>query len=145
MTNELTMRPARTDDASDLVRFWSRAGENDSRPADTEDAVLRLLDRDPEALVVAERAGRIVGSLIVGWDGWRFHLYRLAVDPAERRSGVARALIASAEQRAREVGAGRIDAMVLEGNRHGAAFWAAAGFRPQDEWRRWVRTAPYEG
>ncbi|WP_370615938.1 GNAT family N-acetyltransferase [Mumia qirimensis] len=140
----MTIRPARADEAAALVDFWGRAGENEARPADTEDAVRRLVARDPESLVVAERDGRIVGSLIVGWDGWRFHLYRLAVDPGARRSGVARALIAHAEERARDVGAGRIDAMVLEANGQGASFWEASGFRPQDEWRRWVRTGPYE-
>ncbi|WP_167005239.1 GNAT family N-acetyltransferase [Mumia sp. ZJ430] len=140
-----TIRPARADEAAALIAFWARAGENDARPADTEGAIRRLLERDADALVVAEWDERIVGSLIVGWDGWRFHLYRLAVGPEVRRSGVAHRLIAYAEKRARQVGAGRIDAMVLEGNEQGAAFWDAAGFRPQGEWRRWIRTAPYEG
>ena len=35
----------------------------------------------------------IVGSVIAGWDGWRCHLYRLAVAPARRREGIGRALL----------------------------------------------------
>ncbi|KAA1422429.1 GNAT family N-acetyltransferase [Mumia zhuanghuii] len=135
---DLSIRPARQHEATALIAFWEAAGENDARPVDTEDAVRRLMARDAEALVVAERAEEIVGSLIVGWDGWRFHLYRLAVGPEARRSGVARRLVAHAQERAREVGAGRIDAMVLEGNALGAAFWESCGFHVQEDWRRWV-------
>ncbi len=43
---------------------------------------------------------RVVGTLIVGWDGWRCHLYRLAVDRTVRRSGIAGTLVAEARRRA---------------------------------------------
>ncbi|MBM7518404.1 hypothetical protein [Nocardioides nitrophenolicus] len=44
------------------------------------------------------------------------------------------------------LGAGRIDAMVLQHNDLGQTIWRAAGYRRQDEWRRWVREqAPTAG
>jgi hypothetical protein len=44
-----------------------------------------LLSRDPEALLIARGGGEVIGSLIVGWDGWRGSFYRLAVHQSWRR------------------------------------------------------------
>ena len=122
-----------------LLEFWAEAGENDSRPADSEDAVEALLLRDPDALIVAVADGRIVGTVIAGFDGWRYHLYRLAVDPDSRRRGIGSALLDRAESRLRDLGATRIDAMVLDANARGQAIWRSRGYGPQPEWSRWVR------
>ncbi|MCY1715639.1 GNAT family N-acetyltransferase [Microbacterium sp. SL62] len=128
-------------DVDALLAFWAIAGENDARPSDSASVVEALLRRDPDAVLVVRAEGRIVGTVIAGWDGWRAHLYRLAVHPDHRRQGIARALLDAAEARLRALGAGRFDAMVLEGNDLGASAWAARGYAPQPEWRRWVRSA----
>lgn len=128
-------------DIDELLRFWEIAGENDARPSDSAHVVEALLRRDPEAVLVVRAEGRIVGTVIAGWDGWRAHLYRLAVHPDHRRQGLARVLLDAAEARLRALGAGRFDAMVLEGNDLGASAWAARGYAPQPEWRRWTRPA----
>lgn len=135
---EVDLRPATPDDVDALLALWAVAAENDARPADTADAVARLLARDAGACLVAELDGRLIGSVIAGWDGWRAHLYRLAVDPAVRRRGIARRLIDAAEDRLVALGATRADAMVLARNTLGHRFWAEVGYVEQEEWRRWV-------
>ena len=95
------------------------------------------MQRDRDALVVAELDGAIVGALIAGWDGWRFHIYRLAVASAHRRVGVATVLLASAIERARAVGAVRVDAMVNAENVDGQRFWRNAGFDCDTSDQRW--------
>ena len=115
------------------------AAENATRAPDTREAVTTLLGRDPDAVIMAEQDGELVGSVIAGWDGWRCHLYRLAVRPAWRRRGVGSALLRAAEDRFRAVGAARADAMVLDGNDLGQNLWRASGYRRQDDWRRWVK------
>jgi ribosomal protein S18 acetylase RimI-like enzyme len=132
-------RAAAAADIEALLGLWLEAAENDSRPADTRDAVEALLRRDPAAVILAEHGGELAGSVIAGWDGWRAHLYRLAVRPAWRRQGVGTALLTAAEQRFRSLGAARIDAMVLDHNDLGQALWRAAGYRRQADWRRWVK------
>jgi ribosomal protein S18 acetylase RimI-like enzyme len=76
---------------------------------------------------------------VIGWDGWRCHLYRLAVDPGRRRQGIGALLLAEAERQARAYGAIRLDAMVLDGNVLGEAAWRRAGYARQAEWSRWVK------
>jgi ribosomal protein S18 acetylase RimI-like enzyme len=83
--------------------------------------------------------GAIAGTVIAGWDGWRCHLYRLAVDPGRRRQGIGAALIGAAENRIRALGGTRIDAMVLDDNPGAHAIWAAHGYHRQPDWSRWVK------
>ncbi len=134
------LRAASAADADGLVALWEEAAENASRPPDSAEAVLRLIGRDPLAVILAEHDGMLIGSIIAGWDGWRYHLYRLAVRPSWRRRGVGSALVGAAEDRLRSLGATRIDAMVLDDNDLGQDLWRARGYRRQDDWRRWVRS-----
>lgn len=137
---DLRIRTAAADEAEAVLTFWQRAAEGTSITDDV-DGVTRLIARDPDALILAEADGLIVGSVIAGYDGWRCSLYRLAVLPSHRRQGIATLLLAAAERRFRAVGGRRGDAMVLEANERAQRAWAAAGYGREDHWRRWVK--PY--
>lgn len=134
------LRAATPADADGLLGLWDEAAENESRTPDTQDAVVTLLGRDPDAVIVAEHEGELIGSVIAGWDGWRGHLYRLAVRASWRRKGVASALVRAAEDRFRALGAARADAIVLDANDLGHRLWQASGYNRQDTWRRWVKS-----
>jgi ribosomal protein S18 acetylase RimI-like enzyme len=138
----VVVRSAGKGDIALVLNLWAVGGENASRPDDRAEAVEALLGRDPEALILAEVDGALAGSVIAGWDGWRYHLYRLAVHPGYRRKGVATVLLDRAEQRLVELGASRIDAMVLDDNDLGQSIWAARGYHRQSEWSRWVKEPP---
>lgn len=136
--NELRIRSAVQADGENVLSFWKEAAEGTSITDDVE-GVSRLIARDPDALILAESDGVLVGTVIAGWDGWRASLYRLAVLPSHRRRGVSRALLDAAERRFAAVGGRRGDAMVLERNTTAHAVWAAAGYVREDHWRRWTK------
>jgi ribosomal protein S18 acetylase RimI-like enzyme len=133
------LRAASAVDVDDLIALWEGAAENGGRPPDTAEAVTALLRRDPQAVILADQDGVLIGSIIASWDGWRYHLYRLAVRPDRRGQGVGSALLGAAENRLKALGATRIDAMVLDGNDLGQQLWQASGYSRQDDWRRWVK------
>jgi ribosomal protein S18 acetylase RimI-like enzyme len=135
----LVLRAATVADIDGLLRLWQEAAENAGRPPDTREAMTALLGRDPDAVILAEHDGELIGSVIAGWDGWRCHVYRLAVRPAWRRRGVGSELLRAAEGRFKALGAARVDAMVLNSNDLGQNLWRASGYRRQDDWRRWVK------
>ncbi|MEU5400932.1 GNAT family N-acetyltransferase [Streptomyces sp. NPDC005963] len=138
----LGIRTARAEDAEAVLAFWAEAAEGTSITDDVA-GVTRLITRDPEALILAEWDGVLVGSVIAGYDGWRCSLYRLAVLPAHRRRGIASALLEAAEVRFLAAGGRRGDAMVLEANERAQHAWAAAGYQREDHWRRWVKPYPW--
>ncbi|MFJ4805459.1 GNAT family N-acetyltransferase [Streptomyces murinus] len=137
-SDELRLRPAVPDDLDAVLAFWRTAAEGTSI-SDDRAGVERLLTRDPQALILAERGGEPVGTVIAGFDGWRCHLYRLAVAPERRRQGGATALLAAAEERFVRLGGRRADAMVLVRNERARYAWSAAGYAPEERWRRWVK------
>jgi ribosomal protein S18 acetylase RimI-like enzyme len=111
-------------------------------PTETAADLRGLLARDPEAMLVAEAEAELVGSLIVGWDGWRGTFYRLAVEPVYRRRGVATALVRAGEERLRALGARRLGAIVETDEADAMAFWAAAGYELQVARSRFVKNLP---
>ena len=94
---------------------------------------------DHAGRLVAGDEGRIVGTIIAAWDGWRGSLYRLAVLPEQRRRGIATALVRQAEQRLATAGARRVSLIVVAHEEAAAAFWTAAGYEPQSDRVRHVR------
>ena len=137
--SEVTLRPAVADDVPAVLAFWARAAENADRPADDPDAVAAVIARDPGALILATDGPDLVGTVIAGWDGWRCHLYRLAVAPDRRRQGIGRLLTTAAEDRFRSLGGTRADAMVLDDNVPAHGVWRTGGYARQNNWSRWVK------
>jgi ribosomal protein S18 acetylase RimI-like enzyme len=147
---DLRIRAATPDDLDAVLAFWKVSAEGTSI-SDDRDGVERLVARDPESLILAmevpplERSrewgmdGELVGTVIAGFDGWRCHLYRLAVHPERRRRGIGSALLTAAEERFVRLGGRRGDAMVLVRNETAHHAWRAAGYAPEEEWRRWVK------
>ncbi|MET9306523.1 GNAT family N-acetyltransferase [Streptomyces cellulosae] len=138
LTSALRIRAAGPGDLDAVLAFWKTAAEGTSI-SDDRAGVERLVSRDPEALILAELDGELAGTVIAGFDGWRCHLYRLAVHPGHRRQGVATALLAAAEERFTALGGRRADAMVLQRNETAHHAWGAAGYAPEERWRRWVK------
>jgi ribosomal protein S18 acetylase RimI-like enzyme len=134
----VTVRKGGGDEAETVLAFWRAAG---AHPTSTDDlsSLIGLVRRDPDALLIAEIEGRMVGTLIATWDGWRGNMYRLAVAPAERRRGIAALLVRRGEERLRALGCRRIQALVVGADARATAFWAGVDYVP-DSLRRFVHT-----
>jgi ribosomal protein S18 acetylase RimI-like enzyme len=131
------IRAATADDIPAVLALWERERSDAAVTEDTEDALMRAIE--PGALLVAERDGRLSGTLIAAWDGWRGNLYRLVVEPADRRKGVGRDLIVEGERRLKALGATRITALVGRSEHEAAAFWQATGYDDDPKVARFVR------
>ena len=133
------VRPCRPDEVEQVLDLWAVARSAHATTRDDTAVVERLLAADPEALLVVERGGRVVGVVIAVWDGWRGHLYRLAVLSEERRRGIGLALVREGERRLRSRGARKVIAPVGRGDERAEGLWAAAGYELQQRVGRWER------
>ena len=135
------VRPGRLEEIPEVLGLWREAG---SVPSVSDDpaSLERLLETSEDALLVAEVDGRMVGTVIAGWDGWRANFYRLAVRPSARRRGIALRLVAEAERRLAAKGARRLSAIVMSEHDPAVALWLAAGYHHDARVGRYVRTLP---
>jgi ribosomal protein S18 acetylase RimI-like enzyme len=131
------VRPCRPEEVEQVLDLWAAARSAHATTVDDTAVVERLMAADPEALLVVERDGRVVGVVIATWDGWRGHLYRLAVLPEERRRGIGLALVREGERRLRSRGARKVIAPVGRGDERAEGLWAAAGYELEESVGRW--------
>lgn len=135
----IRIRYATENDVEEVLGLWREA---DAEPTHTDDraSIRRLIAHDPAALIIAaDTGGRVFGSVIAGWDGWRGSIYRLVVAPSHRRKGLGRQLLAVAEERLRSKEAVRLQAIVVETDVQACGFWRASGWVQQEERLRFVR------
>lgn len=89
---------------------------------------LKLAQDDGLFFVATDAAGRVVGTVVAGFDGHRGWLYSLAVDPALRRQGTGRALVNAAIAALRARGCPKVNLQVLPENSAVTAFYEKLGF-----------------
>ncbi len=113
---------------TDSVRsLWAAAGLKPSR-SDTYEAMGKVATRNPGLVLVAEDAeGRIVGTATGADDGRRGWVYRLAVHPALRRTGLGQRLVGEVEDRLRARGCEKLNLLVERDNPDAIAFWQHLG------------------
>jgi ribosomal protein S18 acetylase RimI-like enzyme len=133
------IRSARRAELKEVLELWAVSPSASAAAGDELAGLRRLLDHSPDALVVAELEGRLVGTLIAAWDGWRGNMYRLAVHPAHRRRRVALELVRVGEDRLRAAGARRVTALVAAEDDPAVALWGTAGYAHDERTGRFVR------
>ncbi len=142
MAGAVAMRKGRPEDIERVLELWK---ESEATPSatDTREGLTRLLAEPKAVLLLAEADGRVVGTVIGGWDGWRGNIYRLAVRPEYRRRGIAGALMREVDAVLAGLGARRITALVEHDHSWAVGFWNAlerAGYRHDPTMTRYVKT-----
>jgi ribosomal protein S18 acetylase RimI-like enzyme len=123
MSSDIAIRPVRENELAAVLWLWEEAGVTPASVTDSIEGLTRLI-REPGAIfLVAAIDGRIIGSVIGGWDGWRGNIYRLAVTPEYRRRGVARQLVEEISSALFNKGADRLSALVEHEHPWAIEFW----------------------
>jgi ribosomal protein S18 acetylase RimI-like enzyme len=87
---------------------------------------------DASSVLLAREEGRLVGSVMVGFDGHRGWVYYLAVAPEHRGQGLGRALMEAAEAWLAARDAPKLQLMIRGDNDAAQGFYAAIGYERQD-------------
>ena len=100
--------------------------------SDTPDEIQKKLTRDPDLFLVAEEDGRIIGTVIGGYDGRRGLLYHLAVAESYRGRGIGSRLMDEVESRLRAKGCLRCYLLVTTNNPEGMQYYEKHGWERMD-------------
>ena len=123
----LTIRPFRDSDQEAIVTLWETCQlvvpQNDPI-AD----IRTKIQFQPDLFLVALSENRLVGTVMAGYEGHRGWINYLAVAPDQRRRGIAKTMMASAEKRLRALGCPKINLQVRRKNTAVINFYQAIGF-----------------
>ena len=127
----MEFRKATATDTESILELWEVSGVS-MRPTDTADSVRRAIEHPGMVFLLAEDGGKIVGSLMGAFDGWRGNMYRLVVHPGHRRRGTARMLVHRVEEVFGQWQVTRVTALVENDRPWAKQFWESVGY-PRDE------------
>jgi len=119
-----TLRPMTLADMPEVLRI-ERAGQ---RVPWTEGMLRDCLKADYWNTVAVNAAGEIVGFTILSSGGGDAHVLNIVVDPACRRQGIARQLLAALTDAARSRAADQLFLEVREGNTPALTLYRDIGF-----------------
>lgn len=127
----MDIRSFRAEDEHAVVSLWERCGL--VRPwNDPRKDISRKLHVRGDLFLVGIVDGRLVASVMAGYDGHRGWMNYLAVAPENQRSGLARQMVSEVELRLRASGCPKINLQVRSDNADAVAFYRAIGYS-QDE------------
>ena len=121
------------EDYSQAIGIWEKM-EKGVRVgiSDAPEEIEKKLMRDPELFLVAETNGKLIGTIIGGYDGRRGFIYHLAVIAAYREQGIGSRLIKEVENRLRAIGCIRCYLLVNNENHEAKDFYKKHGWKPLD-------------
>ena len=132
MAADVTIRPFQSADADQVIALWGEALPSSQPWNDPRQVICRKRHRNDDLFLVGERNGRVVATVIAGYDGVRGWIYSVAVAADCRRQGVGRTILAAAEQAVLAKGCPKINLQVRASNSEVIAFYQHCGYRVED-------------
>jgi ribosomal protein S18 acetylase RimI-like enzyme len=92
----------------------------------------RKIHHSPELFLVVETVGKIIGTIMIGYDGHRGWINYLGVHPDFRRQKIATRLIEEAVRLLSLRGCPKINLNVLKSNSEVVPFYESIGFKEEN-------------
>jgi GNAT superfamily N-acetyltransferase len=125
------VRPFELADELAVIALWERCGLTRSWNDPRKD-IRRKLDVRPDLFLVGVLEGRVVASVMAGYEGHRGWINYLAVSPEHQRKGFGRIMMAEAERRLQEAGCPKINLQVRSSNTAVIEFYRRLGYGVDD-------------
>lgn len=121
---KIILRAMTIEDYEAVFEVWkSISGFGIRSIDDSKEGIRRFLTRNPGLSVVAEKDGRIVGSILCGHDGRRGCLYHVCVQKEYRMLGVGQRMVDFCKAALKQEGINRINLIAFTSNEIGNKFW----------------------
>lgn len=121
------------EDYPEVYKLWGAAGPGiHLRRSDAPEEIEKKIRRDPDLFLLAESGGRILGSILGGFDGRRGIMYHLAVYEEYRNHGIASQLVEELERRLKAKGCLRYYLLVTMDNQTAIDFYEKRGWEKME-------------
>ena len=128
----MEIRPYKDSDRAGLLALWTEIFPASSPHNDPVTSLDKKLRTDPDLLLVSVKEGRVVGSVMGGYDGHRGWIYSLAVTLSLRRQGIASVLMREIEEKLRERGCLKLNLQVVASNNEVVALYEELGYSVEE-------------
>ena len=120
-------------DTQDVLALWAQAFPEYAMPGkpqrDPRLSIRNKLAMQPEFFFVGMLEERLIGTVMVGYDGHRGWMYSLAVAEDQRGNGYARALVRHAEHALAAIGCPKLNLQIMANRPETQAFYAKLGYQ----------------
>ncbi len=130
--SQIRIRSFEDRDEPAVTALWLAVFPADKPWQDPTEIIRRKREVQPELFFVALIDTVVVGTVLAGYDGHRGWIYHVAVDPANRRQGIASALLRHAESRLSAVGCLKVNLQVHSTNSAVIPFYEQLGFNVEN-------------
>ncbi len=128
---DVVVRVYQPADEDEVVDLWNRCQlvvpANDPRGD-----IARKQEVQPDLLLVGTVRGRVVATVMAGYDGHRGWINYLAVSPDFQRRGIGRRMMEEAEQKLRELGCPKVNLQVRGSNAGVVEFYTRIGYAVEE-------------
>ncbi len=128
---KIKIRQFKPRDQESVVKLWTDCGLVVSWNNPVRD-IQRKLKVQPELFLVGCFNGKVVATVMAGFDGHRGWINYLAVLPQYQRSGIGRRMMAEAESHLQAAGCPKINLQVRNTNAGVIKFYKDLGFKVDD-------------
>jgi ribosomal protein S18 acetylase RimI-like enzyme len=133
MTNrKLTIRPYHESDETGVIRLWREVFPDNPPWNEPQADIDRKLGCQRELFLVGDLDGRIVATVMAGFDGHRGWVHLVAVSTDCRQQGLGRAMMIEAEARLRQIGCTKINLQVRASNEGVVSFYERLGYAVEE-------------
>lgn len=127
----MEIREYHLNDESQVIDLWSTC--NLVRPWNNpEKDIKRKLKVDPDLFLVGVSNGKVIASVMGGYEGHRGWINYLAVDPSHQRKGYGKAIMEEIEERVEAKGAPKINIQIRSTNESVIDFYKSIGYKTDD-------------
>ena len=131
LSTPMKIRCFQSVDETAVIALWQQCDL--SRPwNDPHRDICRKLKVNPEWFLVGLVDGRIVATVMAGYEGHRGWLNYLAVAAEFQRRGLARAMVAEAERLLRKAGCPKVNLQIRTSNQAVIEFYRRLGYSVDD-------------
>ena len=114
-----------------VIALWKRCNLVTPQNDPAKD-IRKKMDFQPELFFIGLLDGKVIGTIMVGYEGHRGWINYLAVAPEHQRHGYGKKLVQKAIEELKKIGCQKINLQVRRTNKQVVDFYKHLGFKEDD-------------